>query len=129
MPLRIALADHPYDADSNALLHESAPWSARLAARLLREDALAAASQWRPYLDVLPTRVDTPAQWPWERVCSIRYQPAADHLHEAHWAVESALRMLTPAAIGRPEDEPLTEEDLDRFRCVLGVFSVFVVPI
>ena len=117
MPLRIALADHPFDADSNALLDDAAPWSARLAARLLREDAQGAASQWRPYLDVLPTAVDTPAQWPWERVCGIRYQPAADHLHEAHWAVESAVRALTPESIGQAEGDALTEADLDRFRC------------
>jgi hypothetical protein len=52
VPLRLALTDHPDDEASNALLYEGAPWSVRLAAKLLREAALGPQSAWWPYLQV-----------------------------------------------------------------------------
>lgn len=39
VPLRVALTDHPDDEESNALLYPDAPWSVRLACKLLRERA------------------------------------------------------------------------------------------
>lgn len=113
--MRLALADHPSDKDSNELLSDSTPWSARLAARLLREEAAGDASAWRPYLDVLPSHIETPVHWGWDLICKLRYEPAADLLHESHWIVQSALRNLRGQAIGLEYDE-LRDDDVERFR-------------
>ena len=53
VPMRLALSDFPGDETSEGLVYEGAPWSVRLAARLLRERALGAASAWYPYLQVV----------------------------------------------------------------------------
>jgi hypothetical protein len=129
--MRLALADHPGDKDSNKLLGETAPWSARLAARLLREEAAGDASAWRPYLDVLPSHIETPVHWGWDLICKLRYQPAADHLHESHWVVQNALRNLSGRAIGLDYDE-LNDDDVERFRSaspgsLTFVFSAMIV--
>ena len=52
LPLRLAITDHPEDPESNELMYEDAPWSLRLACKLLREKAKASASPWHPYLQV-----------------------------------------------------------------------------
>jgi hypothetical protein len=117
VPLRLAIADHPYDEESNQLLHESASWMARLAAHILREKALGDESLWRPYLDILPGKIETPVSWDWEQISSIPYEPAADLIHEANWVIESALQKLTGPAIGLPEGQKLSEGDVEDFRC------------
>jgi hypothetical protein len=117
VPLRLALADHPYDQDSNQLLDESASWIARIAARIMREQALRDKSLWKPYLDILPRKIETPVYWEWERIASIPYEPAADLIHETSWVIASALHKLTGPAIGLPEGQELTEEDREEFRC------------
>ena len=52
LPLRLAITDHTEDKDSNALVYEDAPWSVRLACKLLREKAKGSSSPWHPYLQV-----------------------------------------------------------------------------
>lgn len=52
LPLRLALTDHPGDEESNQLVYEGAPWSVRLAAKLLREAAKSEASPWFPFIQV-----------------------------------------------------------------------------
>lgn len=117
-PLRIALADHPFDKESNELLPSDASWSTRLACRLLRECNLGATSLWYPYVSVLPQQVPTPVHWGEALVSRIKYQQAANHCFESHWVVESALSKLSGKAIG-VEDEELTEEQADSFRYVI----------
>ncbi len=51
--MRLALTDHPGDEESNSLVYEGAPWSIRLAAKLLREAAKAVDSPWFPFIQVL----------------------------------------------------------------------------
>ena len=70
--MRLALADYPGETESAQLLHKSAPWSARLAARLLREHAAGSESAWQPYLAVLPRRVETPVLWSWDLIAQVR---------------------------------------------------------
>ncbi len=66
VPLALALTDHAGDADSNARLYEGAPWSVRLAAKLLRERARGNASPWQPYVRALPQVVPCPlTTWSW----------------------------------------------------------------
>lgn len=57
LPLRLALTDYAGDPDAAAVGLEDAPWAVRLAAKLLREVQQGPASQWAPYLQVLPTSV------------------------------------------------------------------------
>lgn len=52
VPLRLALTEHPSDEESNTLVYDGAPWSVRLAAKLLRLRAAGSASPWYPYLQV-----------------------------------------------------------------------------
>eukprot|EP00892_Ulva_mutabilis_P001471 jgi/Ulvmu1/11324/UM074_0039.1 len=115
VPLRIALADHPFDQESNQLLSPEAPWSARLACRLLRESARGKDSQWLPYIKVLPNELPTPVHWPWSLLSQIKYQQAANHCFETHWVVESALAKLTGTAMGGDREE-ISEEDKEAFR-------------
>ena len=50
LPLRLAITDHTEDKTSNDLVYEDAPWSLRLACKLLREKARGSSSPWHPYL-------------------------------------------------------------------------------
>ena len=52
MPLRMALTEHPSDEESNSLLYPGAPWSVRLAVKLLRLRAAGIDSPWHPYIQV-----------------------------------------------------------------------------
>ena len=52
MPLRLAITDHPSDEESNTLVYQGAPWSVRLAAKLLRMRRAGVASPWHAYLQV-----------------------------------------------------------------------------
>ena len=52
IPMRLALSDHDDHESSEVSLFEGAPWSVRLACRLLRERAAGAASPRFPYLQV-----------------------------------------------------------------------------
>ena len=45
VPLRLAIADHADDEESNRLVYPGAPWSVRLACKLLREKAKARGGQ------------------------------------------------------------------------------------
>lgn len=47
----------------------------------------------------------------------LRYEPAADHLHESHWVVQEAIHRLSAAAVGLPEGSELTPDAIARFRC------------
>jgi hypothetical protein len=132
VPLRIGLTDHPADSPAPVPLPDEAPWSARLAARLLREVTRGSASPWSPYIAVLPHAVPTPVLWSWDRITSIAYQPAADHLHETHWVVEAALAGLTPEMIGRDakaanDDGGLCDSDADLFRCARLFVSTTII--
>lgn len=72
--MRIALADHPFDKESNELLPSDASWSTRLACRMLREYNLGPKSLWSPYVSVLPSDVPTPVHWNEALVSRIKYQ-------------------------------------------------------
>ena len=53
IPMRLALSDFDGDETSEGLTFEGAPWSVRLACRLLRERAAGATSPWFPYIQVI----------------------------------------------------------------------------
>ena len=50
IPMRLAISDYPGDDTLDGLVYDGAHWSVRLATKLLRERAQAAASPWYPYL-------------------------------------------------------------------------------
>ncbi len=58
VPLRLGVAVFPDDLDGDAEAHglADAPWEVRLAAKVLREVQLGAASSWAPYLQVPSSR-------------------------------------------------------------------------
>jgi len=101
VPLRLALADHPGDEESNALVYEGAPWSVRLACRLLRERARGAASPWRRYLDSLPAAVPSPLEaLAWEDLRAVDYPPMQAALDRLAWLAGDAWQRLSPEATG-----------------------------
>mmetsp|Transcript_40319 Transcript_40319/g.95819 ORF Transcript_40319/g.95819 Transcript_40319/m.95819 type:complete len:347 (+) Transcript_40319:75-1115(+) len=107
VPLRIALTDHPEDEESNYLLYQDAPWSVRLAAKILREKAKGSNSPWKSYIDVLPTTILSPlTNFSWEEMLEVQYEPAKNSIFEAHWlAAESYKRCSSAAISGATESE------------------------
>jgi hypothetical protein len=101
VPLRLAITDDPDDEESNALVYEGAPWSVRLAARLLRLEAAGADCPWLPYLAALPRAVPSPvACFSWADVQAIGYDPMRRQLDAASWLAGAAAGALSPAAAG-----------------------------
>ncbi|GAB4820987.1 hypothetical protein N2152v2_008033 [Parachlorella kessleri] len=108
VPLRLALSDHPSDEDSNALVYQGAPWSVRLAAKLLRLRRTGATCPWHPYLQVLPERVPSPhTTFQWEDIQEIQYAPMLYDYNYAVWVANSAEQQLSPAATGGASAEEL----------------------
>jgi hypothetical protein len=70
VPMRIALVDAaaaPQQPDAAAPFYEGAPWSVRLASRLLRELNAGQRSPWAPYVAALPAVVPAAAAtWSWD---------------------------------------------------------------
>ncbi|KAG2440536.1 hypothetical protein HYH02_010414 [Chlamydomonas schloesseri] len=101
VPLRLALTDHPGDEESNALLYEGAPWSVRLACKLLRHKAAGAASPWSAYVKVLPAQVPAPLEtFGWEDIQGLRYPAAEEALHAADWLRADAAEAAGEQATG-----------------------------
>ena len=61
--------------------------------------------------------MQTPPHWPWELISQIEYEPAARHVHETNWLVESTITELAGPAVGLPDGQQLSEADVERFRC------------
>ncbi|KAG2446144.1 hypothetical protein HXX76_000741 [Chlamydomonas incerta] len=107
VPLRLALTDHPGDEESNQLMYEGAPWSVRLACKLLRHKAAGASSPWSAYVRVLPTQVPAPLEtFGWEDITGLRYPAAEEALHAADWLRADAAEAAGEQATGGlgPED-------------------------
>ncbi|GLI65350.1 hypothetical protein VaNZ11_008899 [Volvox africanus] len=101
VPLRLALTDHPGDAESNQLLYPGAPWSVRLACKLLRHLAAGKRSPWAPYIKVLPRCVPAPLEsFSWEDISALRYPTAQEALHSADWLRADALTATSEEARG-----------------------------
>jgi len=106
IPLRIALTDHPEDEASNSMLYQGAPWSVRLAAKVLRERALGAGSPWRRYIAVLPAGVPSPLNsFSWDEMQEVQYQPARNAIYEADWLAADAYDRCGAEAIGSASAE------------------------
>ncbi|KAJ9526145.1 hypothetical protein QJQ45_009581 [Haematococcus lacustris] len=91
VPLRLALTDHAADRESNRLVYEDAPWSVRLATKLLREVGKGRTSPWFPYLRVLPARLPVPLEtFGWEDMQQLEWAPAQAAIYEYNWLVTEA---------------------------------------
>jgi hypothetical protein len=113
IPLRLAITDDPDDGESNTLVGKDAPWSVRLACKLLRLKSQGPASPWYPYLNSLPTAVPAPLlNFSWEDVQSIAYEPARRQFEKTAWIVSSAWTSLPPgaASVGTEQQLPSREE-------------------
>lgn len=101
VPLKMAVTDHEEDEEGNALVYRGAPWSVRLAAKVLRLRAQGAACPWYPYVQVLPRKVPSPpTSFSWEDVQAIGYDPLRRELDSAAWLAASAAGALDAAATG-----------------------------
>ncbi|GIL72494.1 hypothetical protein Vretifemale_2854, partial [Volvox reticuliferus] len=101
VPLRLALTDHSEDAESNQLLYPGAPWSVRLACKLLRHLAAGKRSPWAPYIKVLPRHVPAPLEsFTWEDISALRYPSAQEALHSADWLRADAFMATSEEARG-----------------------------
>jgi hypothetical protein len=104
VPLRLAIVDYPggaVDDTDHPPPFEGAPWSARLAARLLRLRAAGAASPWAPYVAALPAAPPPGLSWAGARALG-GYAPARAALGRAAWlaAAAAAAAAAAPAAFG-----------------------------
>jgi hypothetical protein len=85
----------------HTLLPQGAPWSVRLAAKLLRERGRGPASPWHWYLRVLPQLVPAPLEtFSWEEMQEIEYQPALDVLYKYQWLVQDSYQSCSREAVG-----------------------------
>ncbi|KAL0050877.1 hypothetical protein WJX82_009288 [Trebouxia sp. C0006] len=108
LPLRLAITDHPADPESNEVMFEDAPWSLRLACKLLREKAKGSASPYHPYLQVLPEHVPSPlCTFAWEDMPQIEVPDMTQQLHHASWLLSDAWPRLSPEATGGASREEL----------------------
>ncbi|MEW5308892.1 MAG: hypothetical protein WDW38_000813 [Sanguina aurantia] len=106
VPLRCALTDHPDDEESHHLMYEGAPWSVRLAAKLLRQSAAGPSSAWSHYLAVLPAQIPTPVTtYSWDQIKAITYPPAANALHSAGALVADAFSHSSEESLGGDCDQ------------------------
>jgi hypothetical protein len=84
-----------------ALPAQGAPWSVRLACKLVRQCAAGASSPWAPYLRVLPRHVPTPLDtFSWEQLEALRYSPVAEAFHAADWLRSDAAAHSSEEARG-----------------------------
>lgn len=107
VPLHLAITDHPDDEESNAIFASSnnaiAPWSVRLACKILRMKYQGYDCPWFPYISVLPCRVPTPlSTFSWEDISSIGYQPMKTKIDGALWLSSTAWSTLPPSALTAP---------------------------
>ena len=101
VPLRLAITDDPDDEESNELVGADAPWSVRLACKILRMASNGNESPWAPYLRVLPTSVPNPlTTFSWEDTQAIAYEPARRQLDNTSWLVASSSDSLPETAAG-----------------------------
>ncbi|KAK9867596.1 hypothetical protein WJX84_003298 [Apatococcus fuscideae] len=105
LPLRLALTDHPRDEESNRLVYEGAPWSVRLAAKLLREASKGEDSAWFPFIQALPTSINTPLDYEWEVLQQVEDPYMGQALDSAGWLTQDAYPRLDPHAIGNASRE------------------------
>ncbi|GIL55730.1 hypothetical protein Vafri_11264 [Volvox africanus] len=106
VPLRLALTDHPGDEESNQLLYPGAPWSIRLACKLLRHLAAGTRSPWAPYIKVLPRHVPAPLEsFSWEEISALRYPAVQEALHSADWLRADAFMATSEEARGGMGEE------------------------
>ncbi|CAG9466094.1 unnamed protein product [Pedinophyceae sp. YPF-701] len=105
VPLRIAITDH--DAPEP---YEGAPWSVRLACRILRERG-DPSSPFKPYIDSLPSVVPGPVTtWSWDDVQSIQYPPVLNEIYETNFLIMDAFRN-----VGSSPDPVLSSIEFDDF--------------
>lgn len=95
VPLRLALVDDGGGGGS----YDGAPWSVRLASRLLRELGMGAQSPWSAYVGALPRRVPAAsATWTWDQVRRLRDPPCESGVHAASWLADDSFERLSPRA-------------------------------
>jgi hypothetical protein len=104
IPLSLGIVDEPggHPAACDAAVLARTPWVARLACRLLQESAAGAASEWAPYMALLPRAVATPLRDDAALAALAPYAPLAAEAAEvrAHAAAAyAALQEDAPAAL------------------------------
>ncbi|CAD7696604.1 unnamed protein product [Ostreobium quekettii] len=101
IPLSAGIIDYKEDEESNQLLYEGAPWSVRLACKLLRLKSNGGGSPWSPYISVLPRKVPSVLQrFEWEDIKEIEYGDLLRKLDYETWLVSYAWQRLDSAATG-----------------------------
>jgi hypothetical protein len=102
VPLRLALVDVDGDKE-DVFSYDDAPWSVRLACKLLRERAKGPASPWSHYIAALPVQVpralDT-LRWDSGLALAREYPAMARLIDEAAWLEADAWARLSPEATG-----------------------------
>jgi len=112
VPLRLAIAHYaasapaaasppgsPPSPDSPYCYYPGAPWSVRLASRLLREAGAGPRSPWSAYVRALPPRAPAAASaWGWDAGRRLRDARAEGALHAAAWLADDAFERLLPHA-------------------------------
>ena len=133
VPLRLAIFDDPSDPENLANApYEGAPWSIRLAWKLIKLKEDGESCPWWSYLASLPsTAVDGPlTTWSWGSVDALRvYRPMARQIDYALWLSSSAwssIRSATSMAQQRGDEggskaAPKASVGRSRFEWALSV--------
>lgn len=92
--------------NSTLQVYPEAPWSVRLAAKLLREFKKGEASPWYPYLTVLPGfKPGLMHCASWEDISAIHYEPLRLELYNLLYSEDDFFRNLTPEATSHATQE------------------------
>jgi hypothetical protein len=117
VPMRIALVDAGGGgSDGGPALYPNAPWSVRLASRLLRERLAAERSPWHPYVAALPRTVPAASAWDWDQTRLLADARAEACCDRAAFLREDAFERLRPRAAevwgcsGEQKDEDETAQ-------------------
>lgn len=106
LPLRLAITDYPEDEESNELVYAGAPWSVRLACKILRLKAQGQASPFYPYIQALPASVPTPLiTFTWEDIDEMGYEPMRGKFDTATFLTKAYDSLSTEATGGATREE------------------------
>ncbi|GMH33156.1 hypothetical protein BSKO_00990 [Bryopsis sp. KO-2023] len=101
LPLRLAIVDVTDDLDDGVEFYEGAPWSVRLACKLLRLKSEGFQCPWYPYLQSLPDLVPgILSTFQWEDMQAIEYQELKDKVNFDIWLVMDSWQRLSADAHG-----------------------------
>ncbi|GAB5356658.1 hypothetical protein AAMO2058_000308500, partial [Amorphochlora amoebiformis] len=102
------------DPDQPDLTYSGAPWNVRLACRLLREMKNSDASEWAPYIKILPKVVEAPTTtFEWDDIASIEDEGAKERIYNQN--------LMASQAFDRVPSEAHSASSREEFEWALSI--------